>query len=63
MPLVTTFSVTLTNCDSNMYSHIVHTNLYKIVTIGKNILQNNLFVLKIGVNCLNFLHGLFSILL
>jgi hypothetical protein len=45
MPLVTTFFVTLTNCDLNVYSHIPN-KPYQIVPIGKKNLQNIFFMLE-----------------
>jgi hypothetical protein len=60
---VTTFFMTLMNCDLNIYSHIPYKPLqdgdyrqkkpYKIANLCKNK----------SVNCLNFLHGLFWVLL
>jgi len=59
MPSVTTFFVTLTSCDLNVYSHIPYKPLQDCDYRQKKILQNSLLMLIKGANCLNFLHGLF----
>ncbi len=45
MPLVTTFFVTLTNCDSNVYNHIPYKHVQDCDYRQKT-LQNNPFMLE-----------------
>ncbi len=46
MTLVTTFCVTLMNCDLNMYSHIPYKTLQDYDYRQEKTLQNNSFMLE-----------------
>jgi len=59
MPLVTTFLITLTNCDSNRYSHIPYKPLQDYDYRQKKPYKIAHLCYNKSANCLYFLGGLF----
>jgi len=59
MPFLTTFFLTLMNCDLNVYNHIPYKPLQDCDSKQKKPYKVVFLCLNKGANCLNFLHGLF----